>query len=272
MTIDLGFAYAGEGEARVGIVDVPGHERFLLTMVAGVSGIARGLLYVAADAGPRAQTGEHLSVLDLLGVARGDIVWTAETVADLFTRGPDVVMPGTPHAGAVGGQRERPGGADPVPAAGDALSDRRQRSRHANPRARAGPSGRRGVQRGLRRRRAAGKVALHGLGEEAVHSRQCVAGHAVKNWEGFALRARESRPAVGTADDAPATPEAAVEQAVGRGRVVDAEPSVLRDPPAVDLPLSPRVGAARQRLAVQPARTVGEQGEGEADGAEGAVR
>jgi selenocysteine-specific elongation factor len=74
MTIDLGFADAGDGEARVGIVDVPGHERFLSTMVAGVSGIAAVLLCVAADEGPRAQTGEHLSVLDLLGVARGIVV------------------------------------------------------------------------------------------------------------------------------------------------------------------------------------------------------
>jgi selenocysteine-specific elongation factor len=76
MTIDLGFAYAGGGEAWVSIVDLPGHERFLATMVAGVSGIARVQLYVAADAGPRAQTGEHLSVLDLLGVARGIVVLT----------------------------------------------------------------------------------------------------------------------------------------------------------------------------------------------------
>ncbi len=76
MTIDLGFAYAGEGEARFGIVDVPGHERFLATMVAGVSGIAAALLCVAADEGPRAQTVEHLRVLDLLGVARGIVVLT----------------------------------------------------------------------------------------------------------------------------------------------------------------------------------------------------
>lgn len=76
MSIDLGFAYAGEGEARVGIVDVPGHERFIATMVAGVSGIAAVLLCVAADEGPRAQTREHLRVLDLLGVSRGIVVLT----------------------------------------------------------------------------------------------------------------------------------------------------------------------------------------------------
>jgi selenocysteine-specific elongation factor len=82
MTIDLGFAYAGEGGARFGIVDVPGHERFLATMVAGVSGIAAVLLCVAADEGPRAQTREHLRVLDLLGVARGIVVLTRADRAD----------------------------------------------------------------------------------------------------------------------------------------------------------------------------------------------
>ncbi|WP_439579085.1 selenocysteine-specific translation elongation factor, partial [Elioraea sp.] len=76
MTIDLGFAYAGEGAARIGIVDVPGHERFIATMVAGAAGIQAVLLCVAADEGPRAQTREHLRVLDLLGVARGIVVLT----------------------------------------------------------------------------------------------------------------------------------------------------------------------------------------------------
>ena len=74
MSIDLGFAYAGEGEGRYGIVDVPGHERFIATMVAGVSGIEAVLFCVAADEGPRAETREHLRVLDLLGVSRGIVV------------------------------------------------------------------------------------------------------------------------------------------------------------------------------------------------------
>lgn len=51
MTIELGFAYAGEGAARFGIVDVPGHERFIATMLAGVAGIEAVLLCVAADEG-----------------------------------------------------------------------------------------------------------------------------------------------------------------------------------------------------------------------------
>ena len=70
MTIDLGFAYASlpDGTER-GFVDVPGHERFLPYMLAGVLSIDRVLLIVAADDGPRPQTLEHLDVLELIGVA-----------------------------------------------------------------------------------------------------------------------------------------------------------------------------------------------------------
>ena len=66
MTIDLGFAYAG----GLGFVDVPGHERFVHNMLAGVSGIDLALLVVAADDGPMPQTREHLAILHLLGVPR----------------------------------------------------------------------------------------------------------------------------------------------------------------------------------------------------------
>ena len=66
MTIDLGFAYAG----ALGFVDVPGHERFIHNMLAGVSGIDLALLVVAADDGPMPQTREHLTILKLLGVPR----------------------------------------------------------------------------------------------------------------------------------------------------------------------------------------------------------
>ncbi|HTZ36832.1 MAG TPA: selenocysteine-specific translation elongation factor [Stellaceae bacterium] len=70
LTIDLGFAYATlPGGAELGFVDVPGHERFLPNMLAGVLGIDRVLLVVAADDGPRPQTREHLDVLELIGVA-----------------------------------------------------------------------------------------------------------------------------------------------------------------------------------------------------------
>jgi selenocysteine-specific elongation factor len=70
MTIDLGFAYASLPDGtELGFVDVPGHERFLPNMLAGILSIDRVLLIVAADDGPRPQTREHLDVLELIGVA-----------------------------------------------------------------------------------------------------------------------------------------------------------------------------------------------------------
>ncbi|HEX9433418.1 MAG TPA: selenocysteine-specific translation elongation factor [Burkholderiales bacterium] len=72
MTIDLGFAYAG----AIGFIDVPGHERFIHNMLAGVAGIDFALLVVAADDGVMPQTREHLAILDLLGVARGAVALT----------------------------------------------------------------------------------------------------------------------------------------------------------------------------------------------------
>ena len=72
MTIDLGFAYTGD----IGFVDVPGHERFVHNMLAGVSGIDLALLVVAADDGPMPQTREHLAILNLLGVPRTVVALT----------------------------------------------------------------------------------------------------------------------------------------------------------------------------------------------------
>src|SRR4051794_39723399 len=70
LTIDLGFAYTTLPDGtELGFVDVPGHERFLPNMLAGVLSIDRVLLIVAADDGPRPQTIEHLDVLELIGVA-----------------------------------------------------------------------------------------------------------------------------------------------------------------------------------------------------------
>lgn len=78
MTIELGFAHltlsGADGELDVGIVDVPGHERFVKTMVAGATGIDLGMLVVAADDGVMPQTREHVDILDLLGVGAGLIV------------------------------------------------------------------------------------------------------------------------------------------------------------------------------------------------------
>jgi len=83
ITIDLGFAYLPfEDDLILGFIDVPGHERFVHTMVAGASGIDIALLVVAADDGVMPQTLEHLAILDLLRIGRGLI---ALTKADLAT-------------------------------------------------------------------------------------------------------------------------------------------------------------------------------------------
>ena len=77
LTIDLGFAYQTlDSGAVLGFVDVPGHERFIRNMIAGVPAIDFALLVVAADDGPMPQTVEHLAILDLLGVSAGAVVIT----------------------------------------------------------------------------------------------------------------------------------------------------------------------------------------------------
>ena len=77
MTIDLGYAYAG----GLGFVDVPGHERFVHTMLAGAGGIDAALLVVAADDGIKPQTLEHVAILDLLGIDRGVVAITRADLA-----------------------------------------------------------------------------------------------------------------------------------------------------------------------------------------------
>jgi selenocysteine-specific elongation factor len=77
ITIDLGFAYMSTpAGTSIGFIDVPGHERFVHTMLAGASGIDFALLTIAADDGIMPQTREHLAILDLLGVDRGAVVIT----------------------------------------------------------------------------------------------------------------------------------------------------------------------------------------------------
>src|SRR3974377_1185178 len=77
LTIDLGFAYARLPDGtEIGFVDVPGHERFLPNMLAGVLSIDRVLLIVAADDGPRLQTLEHLDILELVGIGEVTAVVT----------------------------------------------------------------------------------------------------------------------------------------------------------------------------------------------------
>ncbi|HZX69104.1 MAG TPA: selenocysteine-specific translation elongation factor, partial [Candidatus Elarobacter sp.] len=72
ISIDLGFAYVDTPAGTcIGFVDVPGHERFVRNMIAGVCGIDAVLLVVAADDGVMPQTREHLAIVDLLGIKRG---------------------------------------------------------------------------------------------------------------------------------------------------------------------------------------------------------
>ena len=79
MTIDLGFAYLDQS---ITIIDVPGHEKFIRNMVAGVSTIHIALLVIAADDGIMPQTKEHLHILKLLGVKQGIIALTNTDLAD----------------------------------------------------------------------------------------------------------------------------------------------------------------------------------------------
>jgi selenocysteine-specific elongation factor len=90
ITIDLGFAHmnlaTGAGESlRLGFVDVPGHERFVRNMLAGVGGIDLVLLVIAADEAIKPQTREHFDILQLLGVRSGITVLTKSDAVDAET-------------------------------------------------------------------------------------------------------------------------------------------------------------------------------------------
>lgn len=82
MSIDLGFAPCTVSGLEVGIVDVPGHENFIKTMVAGASGIDGAIFVIAADDGVMPQTREHLDILTLLGVKDGIVALTKVDCVD----------------------------------------------------------------------------------------------------------------------------------------------------------------------------------------------
>jgi selenocysteine-specific elongation factor len=114
LTIDLGFAWCTlPGGADVGFVDVPGHERFIKNMLAGVEAIDVALFVVAADEGWMPQSEEHLQILDLLGIEHGLVALTRadlvppdllelaelevrERIAGTFLEGAPVVAVGAP--------------------------------------------------------------------------------------------------------------------------------------------------------------------------------
>src|SRR5881296_77038 len=106
LTIDLGFAwFTLPGGEEVSIVDVPGHERFIKNMLAGVGGIDLALLVIAADEGVMPQTREHLAIIDLLGIEHGVVALTKCDLVDtefleLARAEVDEVIDGTSLAGA----------------------------------------------------------------------------------------------------------------------------------------------------------------------------
>lgn len=83
ITIDLGFAFLSLPHGiELGIIDVPGHERFVKNMLAGVGGIDLALLVIAADEGVMPQTREHLAICDLLRIQRGLVALTKTDLVD----------------------------------------------------------------------------------------------------------------------------------------------------------------------------------------------
>src|SRR6516225_6793432 len=86
ITIDIGFARLDLPPFHLGIVDVPGHERFVKNMLAGATGIDLAVLVVAADDSVMPQTREHLEILQLLGLRHGVIALTKSDLVDETTR------------------------------------------------------------------------------------------------------------------------------------------------------------------------------------------
>src|SRR5512136_2063275 len=104
ISIDLGFApLVTPAGVHVGIVDVPGHERFVKNMLAGVGGVDLVLLVIAADEGVMPQTREHLAIVRLLGVTRGVVVLTKRDLVEAawveeIRRDVAALLAGTPFA------------------------------------------------------------------------------------------------------------------------------------------------------------------------------
>jgi selenocysteine-specific elongation factor len=87
ITLDLGFAFLTLEGVRLGLVDVPGHERFVRNMLAGAGGIDLVLLVIASDEGIKPQTREHFEICSLLGIPRGIIAITKSDLMDDDTLG-----------------------------------------------------------------------------------------------------------------------------------------------------------------------------------------
>src|SRR5271168_2682989 len=87
ITLDLGFAFLTLEGVRLGLVDVPGHERFVRNMLAGAGGIDLVLLVIATDEGIKPQTREHFDICRMLGIPRGIIAITKADLADADSLG-----------------------------------------------------------------------------------------------------------------------------------------------------------------------------------------
>jgi selenocysteine-specific elongation factor len=132
LTIDLGFAWTTLPSGReVGFVDVPGHERFVHNMLAGVGGVDCALFVVDASEGWRPQSAEHLAILDLLGIPSGVVALTKVDLVDQATRDRAAAevrdrLRGTTLAGAAVVSTAAPSGlgVDALAAALDAALDR----------------------------------------------------------------------------------------------------------------------------------------------------
>src|ERR1700751_3615187 len=134
ITIDLGFAFLDLADVRFGFVDVPGHEKFVRNMLAGVGGIDVVVLVIAADESIKPQTREHFDICRLLGIPRGIVALTKSDLVDPdvlglvrleieeFVRGsflegaPIVPVSGTTGAGLDAFKKELLGVAETVPA------------------------------------------------------------------------------------------------------------------------------------------------------------
>ena len=105
ITIELGFAPLTLDGVEMSIVDVPGHEAFVRTMLAGATGVDLALLVIAADEGPMPQTREHLAILTLLGVRAGVIALTKSDLVEaewlaMLTEDVRALVAGSPLEGA----------------------------------------------------------------------------------------------------------------------------------------------------------------------------
>ncbi|MFQ6028902.1 MAG: selenocysteine-specific translation elongation factor, partial [Dehalococcoidia bacterium] len=131
MTVDLGFAWMTLPSGReVSIVDVPGHERFIKNMLAGVGAIDLALLIVAADESVMQQTREHLAILDILQIRRGLVVITKtdlvdEELVELVKAEVEDVLQGTSFEGSamIGVSAYTGAGLDELTAAIDEILD-----------------------------------------------------------------------------------------------------------------------------------------------------